>query len=92
MVCSLGCLLRQEVFPMIGQHAAGLPVPQCVHMLMPGALGCGLYSPAPGSWRCVEAKPPRIPRDRSLPEGKREETQESLLLTEERTHLMILQQ
>ena len=71
--CSLGCLLRQGVFPLIGQHAEGLPVPLCVHMLLPGGLACGLCSLAPGSWRCAEAKPPRIPRDQSLPEDRKTE-------------------
>lgn len=68
---SLGCLLRQGVFPLIGQHAAGLPVPQCVHTLLPGGPVCALYSLAPGSWRCVEARPPHIPRGRSLPVARK---------------------
>lgn len=68
--CSLGCLLRQGVFPLIGQHAADLPVPQCVHTLLPGGSVCDLYSLAPGSWRCAEVRPPHIPHDQSLPEER----------------------
>lgn len=70
--CSLGCLLRQGVFPLIGQHAAGLPVPQCVRTLPPGGSACALYSLAPESWRCAEARPPHIPHDRSPPVARKQ--------------------
>lgn len=70
MGCSLGCLLRQAVFPLIGQHAKGLRVPQCVRKLLPGGSACALYNLAPGRWRCAEAEPLRILRDRSQTEDR----------------------
>lgn len=70
--CSLGCLLRQGVFPLIGQHAEGLPVPLCVHTPLPGGSVCALYSLAPGSWRCAEAKLPHIPHGQSPPENRKQ--------------------
>lgn len=71
MGCSLGCLLRQVVFPLTGQHAAGLPVPQRVHTPLPGAPVFALYSLAQGSWRCAEARPPHFPHGRSLTAGRK---------------------
>lgn len=72
MGCSLGCLLRQGVFPLIGQHAEGLPVPQCVHTPLPGGSVCALYSLAPGNWHCAEARLPHIPRGQSPPENRKQ--------------------
>lgn len=56
---------------MIGQHARGLPVPQCGHMLLPGGSACVLYSLVPRSLRCVEAEPRHIPRGQSQPTARK---------------------
>lgn len=56
---------------MIGQHARGLPVPQCGHTLLPGGSACVLYSLVPGSLRCVEAEPRHIPRGQSQPTARK---------------------
>lgn len=58
---------------MIGQHARGLPVPQCGHTLLPDGSACVLYSLVPGSLRCVEAVPPHIPRGQSQPTARKKE-------------------
>lgn len=57
---------------MTGQHVTGLPTPQCVHMLLPSGRVCVLYSLVPGNLRCVEARPPHIPRGRSPTVAKKQ--------------------